>query len=202
MNRIKLRAVVVALAAGAASCSPNDLLDVDDVDVLDPATLNTKEALPTLLAGTISAFQIGFSGGADLTNGGHEGMVNMSGLLSDEYIHAETFPDRQGVDVRSIAPGNGSVKGVFFDLAQARALADLTSARYNTFDQGAEGHSEVLSLSGFSYLLFAEQFCSGVPFSTLTDDGVEFGQPQSRDEILAIALAKFDSALTFALDHE
>jgi hypothetical protein len=94
------------------------------------------------------------------------------------------------------------VKGVFFDLAQARALADLTSARYNTFDQGAEGHSEALSLSAYAYLLFAEQFCSGVPFSTLTDDGVDFGQPQSRAEILAIALAKFDSALTFALDHE
>jgi len=126
----------------------------------------------------------------------------MSGLLSDEYIHAETFPDRQGVDVRSIAPGNGSVKGVFFDLAQARALADLTSARYNTFDPGTEGHSEALSLAAYSYLLFAEHFCSGVPFSTLTADGVDFGQPQSRQEILAIALAKFDSALTFALDHE
>jgi hypothetical protein len=192
--------VLIALAVSA--CSPDRLLDVRDVDVLDPRTLNTKEALPTLLAGSLSAFQIAFSGAGDLSNGGHEGVVNLSGLLTDEFIHAETFPDRQGVDVRSIAPGNGSVKGVFFDLAQARALADLTSARYNTFDQGAEGHSEVLSLSGFSYLLFAEQFCSGVPFSTLTDDGVEFGQPQSRDEILAIALAKFDSALTFALDHE
>ena len=191
---------LVALAIGA--CSPDRLLNVRDVDVLDPTTLNTKEALPTLLAGSLSAFQIAFSGAGDLTNGGHEGMVNMSGLLSDEYIHAETFPDRQGVDVRSIAPGNGSVKGVFFDLAQARALADLTSARYNTFDPGTEGHSEVLSLSAYSYLLFAEHFCSGVPFSTLTDDGVDFGQPQSRAEILAIALAKFDSALTFALDHE
>jgi hypothetical protein len=61
-----------------------------------------------------------------------------------------------------------------------------------------DGHSEVLSLSGYSYLLFAEHFCSGVPFSTLTDDGIQYGQPQSRTEILAIALAKFDSALTFA----
>jgi hypothetical protein len=190
------------LMLGVAACSPDRLLDVRDIDVLDPSTLNTKEALPTLLAGTLSAFQIAYSGAGDLSNGGHEGMVNMSGLLADEFIHAETFPDRQGVDIRSIAPGNGSVKGVFFDLAQARALADLTSARYNTFDQGVEGHSEALSLSAFSYVLFAEHFCSGVPFSTLTDDGVEFGQPQTRDQIFAIALAKFDSALTFAVDNE
>ena len=192
----------VVLALGVAACSPDKLLDVEDVDVLDPSRLNTKEALPTLLAGSLSAFQIAYSGAGDLSNGGHEGMINMSALLTDEFIHAETFPDRQSVDVRSIAPGNGSVKGVFFDLAQARALADLTSSRYNTFDQGVEGHSEVLSLSAYAYLLFAEQFCSGVPFSTLTDAGVDFGQPQSRAEILAIALAKFDSALTFALENE
>jgi hypothetical protein len=172
------------------------------VDVLDPSTLNTREALPTLLAGTISAFQIGFSGGADLTNGGHEGMVNMSGLLSDEYIHAETFPDRQGVDVRSIAPGNGSVKGVFFDLSQARAFADLASTRYNTFDAGVDGHSEVLSIGAFSYLMFAEMYCSGVPFSTLRSDGLDFGQPQTTAEMLTSALAKFDSALTFATTNQ
>ena len=192
-----LGAVTIAMA-----CSPDRLLDVDDVDVLDPSTLNSKEALPTLLAGSLSAFQIAYSGAGDLSNGGHEGMVNLSGLLADEYIHAETFPDRQGVDVRSIAAGNGSVKGVFFDLSQARAFADLTSARYNTFDQGVDGHAEVLSLSGYTYLFFAEYYCSGVPFSTLTDDGIEFGQPQTRAEILAIALAKFDSALVFANDNQ
>lgn len=190
------------IATTLAACSPDRLLNVRDIDVLDPSTLNSREALPTLLAGSLSAFQIAFSGAGDLSNAGHEGMVNMSGLLADEFIHAETFPDRQSVDIRNIAAGNGSVKGVFFDLAQARALADLTSARYNSFDQGTEGHSEVLSLSGYAYLLFAEQFCSGVPFSTLTDDGVDFGQPQSRTEILAIALAKFDSALAFATDNQ
>ena len=199
MTRHKLRFLLIALSL---ACSPDRLLDVRDVDVLDPGTLNTKEALPTLLAGSLSAFQIAFSGAGDLSNGGHEGMVNLSGLLADEYIHAETFPDRQGVDVRSIAPGNGSVKGVFFDLSQARAFADLASSRYNTFDQGADGHSEVLSLAAYSYLFFAEQFCSGVPFSRLTDAGIDFGQPQTREQILAIALAKFDSALTFATDNE
>lgn len=198
----KKLSILLGAALLATACSPDDLLDVDDVDVLDPSTLNSKEALPTLLAGSLSAFQIAYSGAGDLSNGGHEGMVNMSGLLADEYIHAETFPDRQGVDVRSIAAGNGSVKGVFFDLSQARAFADLASSRYNTFDQGVEGHSEVLALAGYSYLFFAEYFCSGVPFSTLTEDGVEFGQPQTREEILAIALAKFDSALTFANDNQ
>jgi len=187
MTRHRLRLLLIALAAVA--CSPDRLLNVRDIDVLDPSTLNTKEALPTLLAGSLSAFQIAYSGGGDLSNGGHEGMVNLSGLLADEYIHAETFPDRQGVDVRSIAPGNGSVKGVFFDLSQARAFADLASSRYNTFDPGTEGHSEALSLSAYSYLLFAEDFCSGVPFSTLTDAGIDYGQPHARGRNVTGALA-------------
>lgn len=193
--------LLTALALGAVACSPDRLLDVRDIDVLDPSTLNTKEALPTLLAGSLSAFQIAFSGGGDLSNGGHEGMVNLSALLSDEFIHAETFPDRQAVDVRNISAGNGSVKGVFFDLSQARAFADLASSRYNTFDAGTDGHAEVLALAGYSYLLFAEDFCSGVPFSTLTAEGVAYGQPQTREEILVTALARFDSALTFATSN-
>lgn len=193
---------VLAAALAAVACNPDRLLNVEDTDVLDPGTLNTKEALPALLASTLSAFQIAYSGGGDLSNGGHEGMINMSGLLADEYIHAETFPDRQGVDVRSITPGNGSVKGVFFDVSQARSIADLTSERYNTFDAGTEGHSEALAIGAYAYLLFAENFCSGVPFSRLTDDGVEYGEPQTREQILATALAKFDSALTFANTHQ
>ena len=60
-------------ALAVAACSPTDLLEVDDIDILDPSTLNTKEALPTLLAGTLSAFQIAFSGAGDVSNGGHEG---------------------------------------------------------------------------------------------------------------------------------
>jgi hypothetical protein len=198
ISRARRTGAAALVVLGALACNPDRLLNVRDIDVLDPGTLNTKAALPTLLAGTLSAFQIAYSGAADQSNGGHEGMVNLSGLLADEYIHAETFPDRQGVDVRLIAPGNGAVKGVFFDLSQARAFADLTSARYNTFDPGTEGHSETLSLGAFSYTLFAEGFCSGVPFSTLTNDGVDYGDPQTTTQILQIAFAKFDSAQNFA----
>src|SRR5688500_20316744 len=113
---------VIALAI--AACSPDRLLDVRDVDVLDPTTLNTKEALPTLLAGSLSAFQIAYSGAGDLSNGGHEGIVNLSGLLSDEDIHAATVPDRQSVDARNSAPGNGSGEGGAVDPRHAPAPAD------------------------------------------------------------------------------
>jgi hypothetical protein len=187
-----------AAALGAAACSTDDLLNVQDVDVLTPGALNSKAALPTILNSTISNFQVAVVGAGDQSNGGHEGMINLSALLSDEFIHAETFPDRQLIDQRKVEPGNGSMKGVFFDLAQARAFADFASGRYNQFDPGAAGQATVLNLAGFAYLTFAENFCSGVPFSTLTENGVEFGDPQTTAQVLTSAIAKFDSAITIA----
>jgi hypothetical protein len=192
-------AAAVTASTALAACSIDKVLDVPDVDVLTPGVLDTKQSLPALVAGTAANFQIAFSGGADLTNGGHEGIVNLSGLFADEFLHAETFPDRQLVDQRAVAAGNGSVKGVFFDLSKARAFADLASERFNRFDKGGTGHAEVLNLGAYAYLLFGETFCSGVPFSTLTDAGVQFGDPQTRDQMYTSALARFDTALTYAL---
>lgn len=195
--RVGRLACLVALAA-LIGCDPADALTVEDTDVLTPESLNSKAGLPALVAGTAADFQIGFSGGGDLSNGGHEGIVNLSALFTDELLHAETFPDRQSIDQRKVEPGNGSMKGVFFDLARARAFADLASDRFNQFDKGGTGHADVLNLGGYAYLLFAEAFCSGVPFSTLTDAGVQFGEPQTRDQMLQAAAARFDSALGFA----
>src|SRR5678815_5243276 len=88
----------------AAACNPNKALDVKDIDVVSPGQLNDKSALPTLRNGVLSTFQLAFSGGADLANGGHEGQATMSGLLGDEFLNAESFPDRISVDQRDIIP--------------------------------------------------------------------------------------------------
>src|SRR5688500_11112196 len=131
---------VLALAALLA-CDTDDILTADDPDVLTPRTLSDSSALPTILAGTIGNFQIAFSGGADLANGGHEGQINVSGLLSDELLSAETFPDRIGVDQRTVFPGNGSMGGVFLDLSRARAFAEFGSTRFNQFAPGSADHA-------------------------------------------------------------
>jgi SusD/RagB-like outer membrane lipoprotein len=187
----------------AAACNPNQALDVKDIDVVSPGQLNDKSALPTLRNGVLSTFQLAFSGGADLANSGHEGQATMSGLLGDEFLNAESFPDRISVDQRDIIPSNLSLVALFLDLSRARATADFASSQYNKLDAGADGQSEVLSLAGFSYVLFGENYCSGVPFSTIDAGGnITYGDPQTRDEVLQIAVAKFDSAITIATAQE
>src|SRR4029079_1042457 len=168
LTRTRLVAVSALLVAAtlATACDPNKALDVKDVDVVSPGQLNDKTALPTLRNGVLSTFQLAFSGGADLANGGHEGQITMSGLLGDEFLNAESFPDRISVDQRDIIPSNLSLVALFLDLSRARATADFASGQYNKLDAGAAGQSEVLSLAGFSYTLFGENYCSGVPFST------------------------------------
>ena len=146
-----------ALLAPAA-CNPEKALEVDDIDVVSPEQLNDKSALPTLRNGVLSTFQLAFSGGADLANGGHEGQATMSGLLADEFLNAESFPDRISVDMRDIIPSNLSLVSLFLDLSRARATADYASSQYNRLDPGAAGQSEVLSIAGISYVLFGENY--------------------------------------------
>src|SRR5690349_11443147 len=200
LTRARGSAIPVLLAGLAvAACDPNRALDVKDVDVVSPGQLNDKTALPTLRNGVLSTFQLAFSGGADLANGGHEGQVTMSGLLGDEFLNAESFPDRISVDQRDIIPSNLSLVALFLDLSRARATADFASSQYNRLDAGAEGQAEVLGLAGFSYILFAENYCSGVPFSTLdANNNIVYGAPQTREQVLQAAVAKFDSAITIA----
>ncbi|HTK52720.1 MAG TPA: RagB/SusD family nutrient uptake outer membrane protein [Gemmatimonadaceae bacterium] len=197
------RGVALGTLLLAAACNPNKALDVKDIDVVSPGQLNDKSALPTLRNGVLSTFQLAFSGGADLANGGHEGQATMSGLLGDEFLNAESFPDRISVDQRDIIPSNLSLVALFLDLSRARATADFASSQYNKLDAGADAQSEVLSLAGFSYILFGENYCSGVPFSTIDASGnITYGDPQTRDQVLEIAVAKFDSAITIATAQE
>src|ERR1044071_3934114 len=123
-----LRAGVLGALLAVAACDPNKALDVDDVS---PGQLNDKTALPTLRNGVLSTFQLAFSGGADLANGGHEGQVTMSGLLGDEFLNAESFPDRISVDQRDIIPSNLTLVALFLDLSRAREGGDRASALHH-----------------------------------------------------------------------
>lgn len=200
---VATQAALFGVLLAAAACDPNKALEVKDIDVVQPGQINNKAALPTLRNGVLSTFQLAFSGGADLANGGHEGQITMSGMLADELLNAESFPDRVSLDMRDIIPSNLSLVSLFLDLSRARATADFASDRYNALDAGAEGQSEVLSLAAFAYIMFAENYCSGVPFSRLTNSGgIEYGQSQTRDQVLLTAVAKFDSAITIATAND
>lgn len=178
--------VVVALLG----CSVDRILEVEDPDVVTPEALQDKAALPALLAGAQAEFQAAYGGA------GGDAQITMSAMLTDELFNVETFPTRIEVDQRNIMITNVTMLGIYRSLHQARVAADRAAAAYGRLDPTAAGRAEAYALSGITYVLFGENYCSGVPFSRVNDAGqFEFGEPTPREGIFGIAVAKFDSAL-------
>ena len=149
----RLRPAVGALvcALAMAACSTDHLLRVDDPDVANPGTVAGKDKLPTQLAGLIGDFQVGVDGSS-----ASEGLVNLTGLLTDEFSFTETFPTRIVIDQRRMTTSNTTLTPIFFNIQRARASGERTSAAYNEFDPDNPGHSQALSLTGFAEVFLAE----------------------------------------------
>src|SRR4029453_12695398 len=146
------------------------------------------------LSSAYSEVLAGYDGGT------FEGIVNFSGLFSDEFIQTESFPTRFEVDTRNMLVGNTSLRDVFRELSRGRASAERAARKFVEFEKENDiGHAEALNLAGFAYILFGENYCSGVPFSTLNDDqSITYGDPQTTQQMFESAIAKFDSVLTIA----
>ena len=187
----------LTLATIVAGCSTEKILEVKDPDVVTPGSLQSKETLPALMNGAIGAFHNAYLGFGDVNES--SGEIGYGGLLADEFASAGTFPTRHELDQREIQTDNGSVLTQFNRMSRSRAMADLAARRYASLDPDAAGHALALALDGFSSVLFGEDYCSGVPFSTLTDEGdIEYGEPLTTQQIFERAVEKFDAALGVA----
>ena len=179
------------LATAVAGCS----LEVSDPEVVDPDQLNTVEALPTLLAGAIGDFKLAFSG----SGGNTEGIILAGGMRADEWLNADTFDTRAEMDRGLVRESNGSNQTLFRNMQQARLSAELAAERYALLAPTEEGHAHAKALAGFTYVLFGENYCSGVPFSSFDENGaLVYGDALSTAQIFQRAISVFDSALAIA----
>jgi hypothetical protein len=118
--------------------------------------------------------------------------------MSDEFQHSGFIPSTVEFDQRLVAVNNGSLETIFFRLHKARVGAEAAAQalqRYATDPTTNSGIPEALSLAGYTYIFFAEDFCSGVPYSTIVNDKVVPGPADSTVGSLRTAIARFDSAL-------
>jgi starch-binding outer membrane protein, SusD/RagB family len=199
----QIAAVAAGLVLAVVGCNPSDAIKVKEPDNVQPGQIQSAAGLPSITNAALSSMQIAYSGGADLSNGGHEGEINISGLLTDEMQDIETFTTRIQIDGRLALSGNQTLNGIFIDLASARSIADQADAAYNKYGAGQDDHSLVLSYGGYAYTLFAENWCEGVPVSSINASGaITYGQPLTRPQLLAIAIQRFDSAITIANANE
>src|SRR6266576_1135832 len=191
--------VLTALWTLAAACH---LTDVANPDIVPPGGLNDPAALPTIRSGAIGDFGIAYTGsGASGSGGTVEGQVLASGMLADEWINTETFPDRVQADARQTDPASGTFTGIFRNLARSHLSALSAAEKFRQLSDTIRntGLSEMLSLAAYTRLFFAENYCSGVPLSYPNPDGsVQYGGQNTTAQMLDSALLVFGQALTAA----
>jgi starch-binding outer membrane protein, SusD/RagB family len=204
-TRSAVRATVAAtlLAGVLAACDQDKLLTVPTPDVVLPQDIVGRAALPSAFAAAVGDFQLAYAGGygAQLPLLDYnEGLAQITALMTDEMLNAETYNTRIEIDRRAITNINSSTLQTFQVAQQARATADLVAGRYREFDPDNPQHAEVQALAAFMHVMFAESYCNGVPTSRVLPDGsFEYGAPQSGTQLLTTAVAKFDSAITVAV---
>ncbi|GJG89341.1 hypothetical protein tb265_45220 [Gemmatimonadetes bacterium T265] len=195
-RRTSAGAVALAAVGLLGGCSTDKLLTVSNPGIAQPSSLSGTSGLAAYYAAAIGDFIVGYAG----DGGTYEGLINYGGLLADEVGSVDTFTTRNETDARSTQPSNATNADIFRAIQRSRSTAELAEAQFAKTAPTDARLSEVTSLAGFSYVAMAESYCSGIPFSSLASDGTTlvYGQPNTTDQVLQIAVAKFDTALTLA----
>jgi starch-binding outer membrane protein, SusD/RagB family len=190
-----LRAGALPLLLLTGACG---LLDTDQPNIVEPGDVESAAGADALRVGAISDFGFAKDGDGDVDLARTDGQVLLSGLMSDEFVLSTTPPTEQEVDQRRVFTNNSTVYDMYWRMQRARAAAENAATALRThaiFPDSIPDIGEMLSLAGFAYTYFGEDFCSGVPFSRLDGDTIAYGQPQTTTEMFTSAVQKFDAAL-------
>jgi starch-binding outer membrane protein, SusD/RagB family len=170
------------------------LLDVDNPGSVPAETLSDPTLTPALAAGAIQTLQCGVMQYAATT-----------GMLSGEYLSANTFVDNHPWEWRGIAeikaaPGscaygrNTTAMGFYTPLQQARFQLEDTFNRLDGFTDSdisnrASLMAQMRAYGGYADLLLGEGMCE------MTMDN---GPKMTREQVFAIAEGRFTDAITRA----
>jgi hypothetical protein len=181
-----------ALAVGLAGC--DDLVEYTERDVIPPDALGGTAGAAAIYAGAIRDFGQAFAGNA----GGTEGLVLTYGLMSDEYMSGDTFGTRMDYDQRNTALDNSTLLGTFrlvqtARLGAHRAIEAMAATGATEADDARFG--EMYNRIGMIFLLTAQGYCSGIPFSSVTGGVVNPGLQLTTQQMLDSADFYFDKAL-------
>lgn len=188
---------LLGLTLATSGCDLDTILAAEDPFSVTPETARDTANLTTLYAGSRSQFALAYAG----FQNNEGGIVMMSGLMSDELYSSDSFSSRWEIDTRDIDYDGMSAASehAFIYLQRARAEALNAIDVYEMSPRaGGNEHSELYSIAGFSITLLAENFCSGIPLSRITETGVEFGASLTTTQLYERAIELFDQAMAQA----
>ena len=195
-RRLGASLAAVMLAAGCSSS-----LDVETPDILPPEALTGAAAIPTIFAGIVGDFSFSVVGDA----GGTEGIISVTGSISDELGNSETFPTRKEYDIRTMLDNNGTLTTIFRNLHRARYSAEHGAEQIKTNAPAIASEpriAESYNLGAMIYMYLAEAYCSGVPISDADPISGEliFGPSLTTVQLLDKAIELSDSATKYSIN--
>jgi len=183
--------------AGIVALTGCGLLDTESPVIIDPGNLESPEGAAARRVGAIRNF--GFVKDGDGSQNDTEGLIAISGEMADEFNYSGFLPSDVEFDQRRVVNNNPTLTDLYFQLHVARTSAEGAAAglqRWSPDPDNDPGIPEMFALAGFTYIFFAENFCSGVPYSSVDENGeLVFGPSHTTEETLALATARFDAAL-------
>lgn len=183
----------IAAALAATGCS-SDLLNVPTPDVIAESAIGGSLGVTTLRNGAMQDFIVAYSGTQD-------GFIVASGNLGDEIQTTDTFADRYNTDARNSSELlGGAINSTYNQLQLARAGMAAAIEKWvavkPTTAAAKDSLSEMYAIRGYTETMFAEGYCSGVPFSKVASNGdFEFGDPLTSAQMYTRAAGSMDSAL-------
>jgi hypothetical protein len=189
---------VLALTVVAA-CNTDKLVDLTNPDLVTGEVARNTANLNELRNGAQYEFARALTGPPG--NNGTPGIIGISGLLTDELWYASTFTGMQDIDRRTVKIDNTNLLPVYQYLHRARNLSEQAAAAFDAVPErkNTEDQAMLTNYAGYSYLFFAETFCSGVPFSTTDLNGaLALGPGITTTAMLDSAINRFNTAMTRA----
>jgi hypothetical protein len=182
----------LVIAATAAGCKKDSLLDVTDPDILNTADYTTPAGATPLRIGVIANFTSAFDGSTD-------SFVTMTGNLADELLASDTFDGRLTINARKSVETNSEMESVYRAMQRARTAASRAAGILaTTAPTPLSNRGELYMLLAYSEMMLGEGWCSGVPFSSEDGTTTTFGQPLTTEAMFQAAIAHFDTALSLA----
>jgi hypothetical protein len=193
---------VVAFTLGA--CSPNSLVDVaPSTSIVDVDAMTTPAGAVRLYNTAITRFATAFGGGSRSYVANY---VGSTGLFTDEFARASAqtgIDERNMSDVVMHTPQNQLNNSLYTALHQARIAASQARQALKGYapDAPTAWQGRMAAMEGYTVLMLAEYFCSGIPLSEvpLTGD-MQFSPGVATPDLLARAVALFDTAIVLSQD--
>jgi hypothetical protein len=182
-------AVTAALAAFTFACTPSEILEIEDPDIINPSNVESAAGANAVRLGALSRFN-----GATV---GDESLFFYGGLFADEWINGDSFIYRQEIDQRIITQENTFTLAANRQVYRVRLSAKQAIELLKKYDPTAPGWylGEMYMVSAYVTNILAEQFCDGLVISDVVDGKEVYGKQITTQAAFELALTEVNNGL-------